>query len=100
MSYSVKDYCMCGIEKAVDANKKYRAVLRPRTDEPDGTGTVYVEFGDVTKEHYKDRTPLQLYACNNTGRKSVRDAFLTLNKGNPYLTTKYTAMWFEKKLLY
>jgi len=77
--------------------KKYRVTV-PRH------GTV--QFGDKRYQHYRDRTPLRLYAAQDHGDKARRASYrrrhagIRLKDGSRAIDRRYSAAWFSYHFLW
>jgi hypothetical protein len=54
----------------------------------------WIHFGDINMQHYKDSTPLQLYAYLNHNDKKRRDAYL---KRATNIRDKYGNLTYNNK---
>lgn len=107
MSFNPSNYIYHHTEVSDEPSSKYKAVLKLRTDTPDNTTPEqYVYFGDVTKDHVKDKTGLNAYPSKNKGKgvdkKKFKDDYIKeaskiVDKSKDL---KYSKIWFEKHLLY
>lgn len=103
MSFNPRDYYYDHTEVSDVPQNKYKAVLKLRTDP---SVEHYVDFGDKSKDHVKDKTGLNAYPLKNKGKHSdkkkfkdeyIKNADKIIDKSKDL---KYSKLWFEKKLLY
>lgn len=95
MSFNENDYYLHHIEVSNKPQKKYTAILKKRDDQ---TQEIKVDFGNKTKNHFKDRTGLNAYPNQNKGRFSDKKAFKDSLPSGPLKL--YSEQWLEKVCLH
>lgn len=97
MSFNPQDYIYSHSEVSDNAQFKYKAVLKKRSDT---NVEAYVWYGDKTKDHLRDRTRLNAFPQKGKGKRKIRKDYIDENKGDPDFYKKYSKFWFERMVLY
>ena len=87
--YKMSEYTIKGYRKSKTAGKKYDAILMRKSDKK----LIYVPFGAIGYETYKDTTGLGLYGVHND--KMRRKNYIARHKGfikDSYYSPGYFSM--------
>lgn len=100
-TFKPEEYKFDHFEFSENSKHMYKAVLKKRTDgDYDSSPEAFIWFGEKTKDYVKDKTGLNHHPSNFKGKNSDKKKFHNDNKDLPDYKTKYTPLWFERKVLY
>ena len=89
------EYNEIDIIKSKNPQKKYTAIIQDNK-----MNKIYVDFGDITKPHFRDSTKLKLYSRLDTNNENTRHLFYNeISKRGVYIK-KFSPLYFMAKYLY
>ena len=90
-----QEYKELEIIKSKDLSKKYTAIIQ------DNKFTkYYVDFGDITKPHYRDTTKLKLYSRLDTNNDHTKFLFNKAISDRGIYVKKFSSLYFMMKYLF